>query len=132
MAKKRRHNRNLYRNRTVEMLRDEVRQYKDRGELYRQNRSLYQSAYARGALDVIPLGRKKHRFVASLPLTTKIIGLALSCETLKEFRLSHPSAYDAGLRYGIDFQEVFEKRDDATYLRGILIETYQDRVQAVA
>lgn len=121
--------------RSVEDLVQAAKLYKTRGELYRKDKALYMSGYQRGLLPVMCAhmepSRKKNKFVHSVPIYAKLIGEALNFDDLVSFRAVKDTTYDAGKRYGIDYVEVFERKDDPAFLRGLIKTMCQDKIQEI-
>jgi hypothetical protein len=121
--------------RTLEEVMEAAKRYETRGELYKKDKALYMAAYTRGWLDKVCVhmkpSRNKNKYVASMPMIAKIVGTAVGCESLVELQVKFAGAYDAGLRYGVDFKEIFERRDDAKYLQGLIRSAFQDRMSNI-
>ena len=106
---------------------------KNRGEFYTKHSTVYMRAYQKNVLDqvcsVLPASQKKNKFIANCVLPANILAPAFSCKTIKEFRENHPSQYNAGRRFGIDFVELFDHIDDANYIKNLFQELYSKNTE---
>lgn len=111
---------------TEEQLALEASRYKTRTEMQFKDQGLYQAIYHRGLMDKLcahmpePKNRRKHLIV--VPNMFTLLVPALEAGSLQAFRENHRGAYDRGRTLGIDYQELFEKIDDADYLKGLIKE----------
>jgi hypothetical protein len=118
--------------RSLDQLKELTKQYDTRGELYYKNQSLYMCLYKRGVLDQacahMKPSRKKNKFVYGILNITKVIAPAFQCSTLIEFREKYSTAYDTGRRFGVDYVELFENKDNSKYLRDLIIDLGQENI----
>lgn len=106
--------------------------YSTRGEMYKKNQRLYMAAYCRGILDqacahMVP-SRKKKKFVHGVLDVVKVISPAFKCDSLMEFREKFQSEYAVGLRYGIDYVELFDNKENVSYMRQLVIDLGQNNL----
>lgn len=115
---------------TINDLRAAAAPYNTRTEFMRKEMRAYHAAYHKGVLDVIcshmKPSRKKNKFVVSYVNLATVIAPALNYDDLKSFREANSSAYDAGIRFGINFEELIENKDDASYLKSLITKLAED------
>lgn len=98
--------------------------YQTRGELYEKNPKLYSSAYAKNWMDQICAhmkpSNKKHKYVYGILNPNAALAKIFDYPTHFDFCKANQGAYNALRKFGVDTIELFENRDDATYLKNTI------------
>jgi hypothetical protein len=106
--------------------------YGTRGEFYAQNRKLYMMAYQKGWLNQIcghmKPSRKKNKFVTSQLNPNAALAKLFTARSHNEF-VRKSGAYSALTRYGVDTVELFDNRDDATYIKEVIIKLAEEHIE---
>lgn len=107
-----------------------ARLYKTRGELFTRNKPLYFYGYCNNLLDVIcknmKPGRKKNKYLQGVLNPAVALAGIFTSTSYQEFRLKHSRAYEILYHRGIDVSELFDNRDNAEYLKKVILELSQD------
>lgn len=106
---------------TIEEARLIASLYLNRGDMYKNSKTLYACAYQKGWLKDIcghmSPSRKKNKYIFGVLNPIIAIANIFDSETHLDFCKANPSAYNALRRYGVDTLELFENRDNIEYIK---------------